>query len=236
MLNEHRQSSAISVYIDMMQKLEVLVKSDDGAEVHLCGHFTAEGHEDEDEMFLGQQEDGESEEESSSFDEKPEAPVKNDPEWDKEVAKMKAKIATMSEDEYDDFDGEEIDSEDISDEKLKVMRFESDAGESKEESESSDEDVKAEAAAITAAVAGLKAEAVAVESDDEEEMEESEEEEEEKPKVTAAVVEDSDSEDDDSEEEKVTFKKVTPIVEDSDSEEEDSDEGDQKVKSDSDDV
>lgn len=232
MLNEHRQSSAISVYIDMMQKLEVLVKSDDGAEVHLCGHFTAEGHEDEDEMFLGQQEDGESEEESSSFDEKPEAPVKNDPEWDKEVAKMKAKIATMSEDEYDDFDGEEIDSEDISDEKLKVMRFESEEEESKE-SESSDEDVKAEAAAITAAVAELKAEAVAVESDDEEE---SEEEEEEKPKVTAAVVEDSDSEDDDSEEEKVTFKKVTPIVEDSDSEEEDSDEDDQKVKSDSDDV
>jgi len=235
MLNEHRQSSAISVYIDMMQKLEVLVKSDDGAEVHLCGHFTAEGHEDEDEMFLGQQEDGESEEESSSFDEKPEAPVKNDPEWDKEVAKMKAKIATMSEDEYDDFDGEEIDSEDISDEKLKVMRFESDGEESKE-SESSDEDVKAEAAAVTAAVAELKAEAVAVESDDEEEMEESEESEEEKPKVTAAVVEDSDSEDDDSEEEKVTFKKVTPIVEDSDSEEEDSDEDDQKVKSDSDDV
>jgi hypothetical protein len=229
MLNEHRQSSAISVYIDMMQKLEVLVKSDDGAEVHLCGHFTAEGHEDEDEMFLGQQEDGESEEESSSFDEKPEAPVKNDPEWDKEVAKMKAKIATMSEDEYDDFDGEEIDSEDISDEKLKVMRFESDGEESKE-SGSSDEDVKAEAAAVTAAVAGLKAEAVAVESDDEEESEESEEE---KPKVTAAVVEDSDS---DSEEEEVKFKKVTPIVEDSDSEEEDSDEDDQKVKSDSDDV
>ena len=53
-LNDHQQSSAISVYMSSAQTFSISVQSSDDAEVHLCGHFTAEGHDAEDEMFFGQ--------------------------------------------------------------------------------------------------------------------------------------------------------------------------------------
>ena len=37
-----------------------------GAEVHLCGHFEAEGHSAEDEMFYGAEEDEEEDDEDDS--------------------------------------------------------------------------------------------------------------------------------------------------------------------------
>ena len=72
-LNEQQQTGAISVYISRDQVFSISVKSSDDAEVHLCGHFTAEGHDAEDQMFFG----GSDEEDKK--DEKP----KNEQEWNK---------------------------------------------------------------------------------------------------------------------------------------------------------
>ena len=69
-MSEKDNSRAISCYVNMTQSLTLSV-SGKGAEVHLCGHFETEGHEAEDEMFYGD----EDEKDSDGSDEEEAAPA-----------------------------------------------------------------------------------------------------------------------------------------------------------------
>jgi hypothetical protein len=64
-LSEKMPQAAITCYVNMTQTLALSVVGK-GAEVHICGHYEAEGHQPEDDMFYGDEEEEDEEEEDDA--------------------------------------------------------------------------------------------------------------------------------------------------------------------------